>query len=89
MAHEIVIFRALCETQTFIINGKEADWRDFGTKEDEDWENAEDYCCGYMKFRMKSPTTEILEKYGIDEDEYYEICEELDGLSFGSCGWCS
>lgn len=38
----------------------------------------------------KQETKEILRKYSINKKEYDEICKKLEeGLSFGSCGWCS
>lgn len=81
---------ALCYTPDFIINGVDADHEDFGEKYDRDSENAEDYCCADMQFTRKSPTKEVLTRYGITEDEYHEIAGKLEaGLSFGSCGWCA
>jgi hypothetical protein len=79
---------ALCSLSEFTINGIEADWSDFGDKDDHDPDNAEDYGCGDMRFTPTPPTAEILNKYGITEDQYNTICEELDVLSFGNCGWC-
>lgn len=82
-------FGALCELEVFTINDIEADYHDFGTKEDIDPESAEPYGCGNMKFIPKEPSQEVLDKYKITEDEYNLICEKLDTeLSFGCCGWC-
>lgn len=90
MKLELKVYNCLCETEVFKINGISADYEDFGTKDDIDRENAEDYCCGDMTFEPKNATDEILNKYKINNKEYDEICNELiDKLSFGSCGWCS
>jgi hypothetical protein len=89
MDMKLEIYGALCETSKFVINGIEADAYDFGDKDDEDPDNAEDYGCGDMQFTSTPPTKEVLEKYSITEDEYRTVCEELnEGLSFGCCGWC-
>lgn len=78
-----------CGLRDFEINDIEADYDDFGEKRDHDRENAEDYGCGNMRFDSKPLTKDILDKYGITETEYYEICNDLeDALSFGRCGWC-
>ena len=72
------------------MNGVTADYNDFGEKDDMASDEAEDYCCGDMRFERREATADILEKYKITEVEYSEICEKLeDGLSFGCCGWCS
>ena len=89
MKLELIIYRALCETSVFIINGINADYHDFGEKYDRDSGNAEDYACSNMQFTGYQSTPEILEKYKITEDEYQEVVSKLEeGLSFGSCGWC-
>ena len=89
MKLKLEVYGSLCETSTFEINGVTADHNDFGEKDDMDTAGAEDYCCGDMRFERKKSTSDILEKYKITEEEYHEICEQLeDGLSFGSCGWC-
>jgi len=86
---ELKIYGALCETSTFVINNINADHDDFGTKEDRDPENAEDYGCGNMQFRGRAETKEVLEKYSISSAEYADVVRELeDGLSFGNCGLC-
>lgn len=90
MNYELEVFHALCETSTFTINGKPADYSDFGVKEDTDRENAPDYGCGNMEFiidESRMPVT--CEEYGITEEEFCEIAEDLKRkLSFGRCGWC-
>jgi len=90
MKLKLSFFSALCSTCEFNINGIEADKDDFGEKYDHDSENAENYCCGNMKFDPILPTQEVLDKYKITVNEYNEIASQLEeGLSFGSCGWCS
>ena len=92
---ELVIepFYALpCELEVFTINGKKADSFDFGMtsdhKEDYDDELAV-YCCYDVYFESEPPTEEVLHKYNITEEEYYDICHELENkLHVGSCGWC-
>lgn len=89
MAHEISFYGALCSTNVFKVNGKNADYDDFGCKDDLSPETAEDYGCGNMTFTPRAPSAETLSKYGIDELEYWTIANALaDGLSFGECGWC-
>lgn len=85
----IEVYGGFCSLIKFEINGKSADYDEFGKKYDHDTENALDYGCGDMRFERSEATTEVLEKYGITKDEYSEICDELeDKLSFGRCGWC-
>lgn len=85
----IEVYRALCATSRFVVNGINADKDDFGTQTDESPETADDYGCGDMRFTPKSATQEVLEKYHINIDEYNQIAAELaNKLSFGSCGWC-
>ena len=80
-----------CELCVFTINGKDADKSDFGRGFDGDIEHAADYGCGCHKFeadRTEKPS--VLEEYGIDFDDYLEICDLLeDVLYVGMCGWCS
>jgi len=86
---QLEILGALCETAIFMINGIEADYRDFGTKGDESPSEGEEYGCGNMQFTAEPSSPEVLRKYKITEEEYAEICEKLtNGLSFGRCGWC-
>ena len=89
---ELIIkpFHALpCELEIFTINDKSADSSDFGDTFDHDIVRAEPYRCGDMYFEPKPPTKEVLDKYNITEQEYYNICNELeDKLCVGSCGWC-
>ena len=79
---------ALCQLAEFKINGINAYYEDFGTKEDTRPQEAEPYGCGNMQFIPKAADADVLEKYGIDEQEYITICDALQCLSFGRCGWC-
>lgn len=89
MTLELEVYKALCETSKFIINGIYADYDDFGEKYDRCPGRAEPYACANMQFTRYSPKKEVLDKYGITEAEYEEICDELENkLSFGCCGWC-
>lgn len=90
MKLELEFFSALCATSKFQINGINAVDDDFGSSEDVDPQNAPDYGCGNRKFITYEPREEILSKYSITTDEYYEVCDRLEeGLSFGRCAWCS
>jgi hypothetical protein len=82
------IFGALCSTRVFTINGIAAAYDDFGEKYDRSPDTAEEYGCGNMQFTGIPSTPEVLAKYGIDQETYDSVVEQLDGLSFGSCGWC-
>lgn len=89
MKLELEFGTAYCYTSTFIINGSDADHKDFGEQFDRSPETAEDYACGDMQFTRIPATPEVLEKYGITEVEYNLIAGLLEeGLSFGCCGWC-
>ena len=77
-----------CELKVFTINGKKADRDDFGDIRMLDG-SAFDCECGCEFFR-KPCTREVLDKYGITESEYDDICNELWIESYvGSCGCCS
>lgn len=79
-----------CGLREFSINGKNADYNDFGDKYDTSPENAEDYGCGNMRFIKKQYTKTILKKYKITILEYNKICNKLEKeLSFGECDLCS
>lgn len=88
MKLNIKVYSALCALEEFKINGKSADSDDFGEHYDKCPGDAEPYGCGNMTFVPKPYTQEVLDKYGITEAEYDEICDQLDCLSFGHCGWC-
>lgn len=78
-----------CRTEVFTINGKGAEQNDFGDTYDHHCEDAEPYACADMHFDPKPPTEEVLNRYNITEEEYYNICNELEcKLCVGSCGWC-
>jgi len=90
MKLELKVFSCLCTTEVFTINTVIADSDDFGSNVDLGSEFAKDYCCGDMTFIGKPSTVTILDKYSITEEEYRKVIEKLEeGLSFGSCGWCS
>ena len=77
-----------CCLRVFEINGKTADYEDFGVKA-MDGGSCMDNACG-CTFYSEPPTQETLKKYGINEEEYNEICEKLESvLHVFSCGWCS
>lgn len=78
-----------CRLEVFTINGKDANQDDFGDMSDHHAESAEPYACADMHFDRKPSTKEVLDKYNITEEEYYNICNELeDKLCIGGCGWC-
>jgi hypothetical protein len=90
MKIELEFYSHLCETKVFEINGIYADYEDFGEKGDKSRHLAESHCCANMQFTGKSATSEVLNKYIINVDEYNEVVSKLeDGLSFGSCGYCN
>lgn len=85
----IVPCEAICELETFTINRYDADYEEFGVKEDIAPEEAAPHGCGNMQFIPYECREEILVKYDITEGEYYLICHKLkEALSFGKCGWC-
>jgi hypothetical protein len=88
---KIEVYGCLCALAIFNIKGIEADLEDFQeSHDDEDSENAEDYCCGNKVFRAKKATDELLTKYNITLNQYNFITDTLESeLSFGRCGWCS
>lgn len=90
MELKIKTYHALpCRTEVFIINGMNAEQNDFGDTYDHDAESAEPYACADMRFDRKPPTKEVLDRYNITEEEYYNICNELEyELHVGGCGWC-
>lgn len=78
-----------CRLEVFTINGKTADQDDFGDTFDHNEEIRQPYGCGDMHFAPKPPTEEVLNRYNITEEEYYNICNELEcKLRVGGCGWC-
>lgn len=89
MELEIKPYNSYCSLEIFKINGIDADYHDFGDKEDIAEANAPDWGCGNMQFIPKLPTQKVLDKYRINADDYIKITEALDCLSFGECAWCS
>lgn len=91
MLIELVTGSGLCTyVKKFVINGINADSNDFGTCYDHDPENAPDYGCGDMRFESGKVSTEVLEKYKITIEEFYEVCDQLDKkMSWGHCAYCS
>ena len=81
------------------INGLDVDLDDFGYAKDHDEARTDndDYCCVcrmFHAYRDPSHTNydgeTVLDKYGIDEDDYYEICDMLEDIfNVGYCGLCS
>ena len=79
-----------CDVEEFTVKGKPADEEEFGKHEDENPEYAQlPLCCGNMLFTAWEPADDILKKYDLTMDEYWEVCYWLDkALSFGSCDQC-
>jgi hypothetical protein len=76
-----------CSLEIFTINGIEACMEDFGETVLRG-SCMEDGCS--CKFQAGEATKEVLEKYKITQEEYDEICEELESkLYVSSCGLCS
>jgi hypothetical protein len=89
MTYTLKVYGSLCATENFEINGIKADSDDFGHGCDTNPDAAEDYGCGNREFIPEPSTEEVLQKYGITEDEYRQIGFDLkEKLSFGACGWC-
>ena len=78
-----------CSLRTFTIGGGiVAGEDDFGEKKLGNG-SCMDNSCG-CTFIPGEPTKEVLEKYRINEEEFYNICEELvNELYVSSCGLCS
>lgn len=79
-----------CGAEVFMINDIDADTDDFGEMVDSDAENAPEYGCGNRKFVAKyKPTEDILTKYHITSNEYFDICEKLESILYvGKCSLC-
>ena len=88
MKLEAEMYKALCALRVFKINDIEADINDFGEQKDLGCKDQNEYECGNMKFIPFEPTLSVMEKYDINEAEYYEVCAKLDWLSFGCCDLC-
>ena len=77
-----------CHLREFTINGEEAFVEDFGERILSEG-SCMDNECG-CEFAPKPATKEVLEKYGIDEEDYRDICDALEEeLYVCGCGWCS
>lgn len=86
----LYMYQALCKPSVFEINGRQADYKDFGVQRDINSDPENPYGCGDMTFtRYIVPMLGIKEKYNITDEEYNEVCNTLEEkLSWGSCGWC-
>ena len=91
MKLEVKARRALpCRTDIFKINDKDADLEDFGEGVDHGRSSADAYCCGDMRFDAHLPTQAVLDKYGINADQYRQVCDTLEAeCSPGACEWCN
>lgn len=79
---------ASCSPNCFELNCIDADCDDFGEHFDRG-NYEEDACCTDMRFTRKEPTSEVIDKYGISEEEYDKVCDELeDKMSYGRCSQC-
>ena len=86
---DIKVSRWNCWCPVFTIKGQKAEESDFGEGVDLDESNAPYKGCGNKHFEVKLPSQKILDKYGINVDEYAEIAHVLEeGLSFGRCRYC-
>jgi len=84
------VYRAICETKEFQVNGINATYRDFGDKYDTSPDEIKPHVCGNMEFRPKLATQQVLDKYHISINEYFKICKKLqDCMSFGTCILCA
>ena len=88
---ELEVHDMICEPSEFTIFGKDADYEQFGVKEDIDCDYGE-WGCQNMKFTAFTDEAKIeacCKEYSIDRAQFDEICKALDeGLSFGECGAC-
>ena len=89
MEMELTRFKYLpCQTETFTINGINADQDDFGEGYDTLPERSR-WSCGNWQFFPKPHTQEILDKYKITKEEYDKICALLiEELYVGPCMYC-
>ena len=90
MTYKIIPGQALCYLKNGShVNDVPIEYEDFVNKYDRNPDAAEPYGCGDMVAEVIPSTPEVLEKYGINEDEYQTIAFEIsEALSFGRCGWC-
>ncbi len=89
MTLNLDIYNSICAAKAFSINGVKAYCEDFGELCDTAHDEKKPYCCGNMVFKPRTRCCEILQKYGISEEEYTYICIQLrKKLSFGMCRNC-
>ena len=75
-----------CTIDKFRINGIRANEEDFGEIQKEHLGN---YSCRLSGFSHGKLSQEILDKYNISFDEFYEICDRLDEVfDYGHCSYC-
>ena len=87
--YELKVSDCACWPRIFKVNGRDADYHDFGEHEDLKPEDAPPHGCGDNQFIPLPPNEDILNAYGITSEEYAEICEVLKReLSFGRCRYC-
>lgn len=86
-----------CEAEVFEIKGQRANKSDFGRQgnvrdfeheygplDDENWA-----CCDNQFTPFEEVNQEVLDKYGISEQEYRDVQDHLvQEFNIGSCGWC-
>ena len=88
MKIEIAYSNRDCHGIILTLDGKTADFSDFGYLEEVG--ETPDYGCAERHYHGKFSTPEVLAKYGISEDEYATIVDHLRGeVFFGSCDECS
>lgn len=76
-----------CEAENFEINGKEACVGEF-TEACHYGSCMKGKCC--VEHEPISPTKEVLDKYGINEFEFFDIANRIGiELNVQNCGWCS
>ena len=85
-----------CQIETYYLNEVYFDQDDFGSSYDTGgYCDSEDIMCYGCVNRVFEPHEDeehkdkAMAKYGITEDEYYEIQDHLESeLCVGECGWC-
>ena len=70
----LYMYQALCKPSVFEINGRQADYEDFGVQRDINPDPENPYGCGDMTFtRYTVPMLGIKEKYNIKKMIFYLI----------------
>jgi hypothetical protein len=85
-----------CELDEYYLNDVKLRQSDFGTSNDVggdcDDEDIMDYGCVnrvFEPYEDEEHKNEAMAKYGITEDEYYDIQDKLESVLYvGECGWC-